>query len=195
MLYSYLLTRSEFRIVTAPEKSTADGKYAHTLYLRILLMILELAGYKVIPGAKRTPLDSIGSANMLAASQVAKALGADLDIREIMARGNTGIEALDDVVLRLYGKITSSVAYTDFRKKRKVELADEVKLWTVLLTTVIQKEPLMQEAARRDEGFTLAGYNQAFSMVVDTLTNYYDTNATLRKARTSKRHMISIMRC
>ena len=34
MLYSYLLTRSEFRIVTAPEKSTADGKYAHTLYLR-----------------------------------------------------------------------------------------------------------------------------------------------------------------
>ena len=53
MLYSYLLTRSEFRIVTAPEKSTADGKYAHTLYLRILLMILELAGYKVIPGAKR----------------------------------------------------------------------------------------------------------------------------------------------
>ena len=185
MLYSYLLTRSEFRIVTAPEKSTADGKYAHTLYLRILLMIIELAGYKVIPGAKRTPLDSIGSANMLAASQVAKALGADLDIREIMARGNTGIEALDDVVLRLYGKITSSVAYTDFRKKRKVELADEVKLWTVLLTTVIQKEPLMQEAARRDEGFTLAGYNQAFSMVVDTLTNYYDTNATLRKARTS----------
>ncbi|RXE63778.1 hypothetical protein ED352_14150, partial [Muribaculaceae bacterium Isolate-002 (NCI)] len=99
-----------------------------------------------------------------------------------MARGNTGIEALDDVVLRLYGKITSSVAYTDFRKKRKVELADEVKLWTVLLTNVIQKEPLMQEAARRDEGFTLAGYNQAFSMVVDTLTNYYDTNATLRKA-------------
>ena len=58
LLYSYLLTRSEFRIVTAPEKSTADGKYAHTLYLRILLMILELAGYKVIPGAKRTPLDS-----------------------------------------------------------------------------------------------------------------------------------------
>ena len=46
LLYSYLLTRSEFRIVTAPEKSTADGKYAHTLYLRILLMILELAGYK-----------------------------------------------------------------------------------------------------------------------------------------------------
>jgi len=40
LLYSYLLTRSEFRIVTAPEKSTADGKYAHTLYLRILLMIL-----------------------------------------------------------------------------------------------------------------------------------------------------------
>ncbi len=28
LLYSYLLTRSEFRIVTAPEKSTADGKYS-----------------------------------------------------------------------------------------------------------------------------------------------------------------------
>lgn len=185
LLYSYLLTRSEFRIVTAPEKSTADGRYAHALYLKIMLMIPELAGYRVVPGAKRTPLDSLGSANMLAASQVARALGADLDIREIIARGDTGIESLDDVVLRLYGKITSSVVYTDFRRKRKVELADEIKLWTVLLETVVQKEPLMLEAARRDEGFTLAGYHQAFRMVIDTLNNYYDTNATLRKARTS----------
>lgn len=185
LLYSYLLTRSEFRIVTAPEKATADGKYAHALYLKIMLMIPELAGYKVVPGAKRTPLDSLGSTNMLAASQVARALGADLDIREIIARGETGIESLDDVVLRLYGKITTSVAYTDFRRKRKVQLADEIKLWTVLLETVVQKEPLMLEAARRDEGFTLAGYHQAFRMVIDTLNNYYDTNATLRSARTS----------
>lgn len=185
LLYSYLLTRSEFRIVTAPEKATADGKYAHALYLKIMLMIPELAGYKVVPGAKRTPLDSLGSTNMLAASQVARALGADLDIREIIARGETGIESLDDVVLRLYGKITTSVAYTDFRRKRKVQLADEIKLWTVLLETVVQNEPLMLEAARSDEGFTLAGYHQAFRMVIDTLNNYYDTNATLRSARTS----------
>ncbi len=185
MLYSYLLTRSEFRINTAPEKATADGKYAHSLYINLLLAILEMSGYRVVAGDSRSPMDSLGSSNMLSNSRMAKALAEDLDIREIIARGNTGIKDFDDAVLRLYGKIIASAAYTDFRKKRKPDLADEVKLWTVLLPTVLQKDPLLLETARRDPAFTLVGYNRAFQMVADTLNNYYDSNATLRQAKSS----------
>lgn len=182
MLYSYLLTRSEFRIVTAPEKATADARYAHSLYLNLLLLIEELAGYKVVTGDNRGALDSLGSTNMLSGSAVAKALASDSDLREIIVSGKSGIGEFDDAAKRLYGKITQSAVYTDFRRKRKVQLADEVKMWDVLLSTVIMKEPLMQEAARRNSDYTLAGYNLAFRMVSDTLNNFSDTTTALRNA-------------
>ena len=47
MLYSYLLTRSEFKIETAPESASRDKRYAYTAYVNLLLLILELSGYNV----------------------------------------------------------------------------------------------------------------------------------------------------
>lgn len=185
LLYSYLLTRSEFRIVTAPEKATSDARYAHSLYIDLLLMILELAGYKAGARDARHPLSTIGSSNMLSASQVAKALSADSDIREIIAKGDNRISDFDDAVLRLYGKITSSAAYGDYRRKRKRELADEVKLWTVLLATVFQKDALLMESARKNPEFTLAGYNEAFRMATETLADFSDNKSSYLNAKSA----------
>ena len=44
MLYSYLLTKSEFRIEPAPESATRDKRFAYTVYIDTLLMILRLSG-------------------------------------------------------------------------------------------------------------------------------------------------------
>ena len=45
MLYSYLLTQSEFRIINDPVGESRDQRYAHRLYLDTLLLILELSGW------------------------------------------------------------------------------------------------------------------------------------------------------
>lgn len=47
MLYSYLLTQSNFNIEPAPESVSRDKKFAYTTYVNLLLMILKLAGAKV----------------------------------------------------------------------------------------------------------------------------------------------------
>lgn len=43
MLYSYLLTKSEFKIEPAPESATRDKRFAYTVYIDTLLMILRLS--------------------------------------------------------------------------------------------------------------------------------------------------------
>ena len=49
MLYSFMLTRSDFRIKAAPAKNTRDSKFAYTMYLDTLLLILKLSGRKISP--------------------------------------------------------------------------------------------------------------------------------------------------
>lgn len=184
MLYAYLLTRSEFHIENAPAKNTRDARYAHALYLDLLLLILELSGYKAKPGGKRSPIDTLIESNVLAGSAMAKALSSDIAIRELIGKGSESLDFFDDTLLPLYQKIISSSVFSDYRKKKgKKVIADDVKLWSVLLSTVIAKDHAFIEAARKNENFTSAGFRQAFMMVENTLTAFSDTRSTLTNAR------------
>jgi N utilization substance protein B len=186
MLYAYLLTRSEFQIESAPEKNTRDARYAYALYLDLLLMILQLSGCKVKPGNGRCALDGMRDSNVLSGSALAKALSADLSIRELIAKGSPSLDSFDDTLKDLYRKITESSVYADYRKKKgKKELADDVKLWTVLLSTVLAKDPALLAKAREHESFTTAGYNQAFVMAANTLNAFSDTRSSLTQAKVS----------
>ena len=46
MLYSYLLTRSEFKIDATPETTSKDKKYAYAVYLDLIFLVLELSGLR-----------------------------------------------------------------------------------------------------------------------------------------------------
>lgn len=186
MLYAYLLTRSEFHIESAPEKKTRDARYAYSLYLDLLLMILQLSGCKVKPGNLRGSIDSLRESNMLAGTALAKALSADISIRELIGKGSPTIDNFDGALPGLYHKIIESAVYADYRKKKgKKTLAENVKLWTVLLSTVLAKDPVLLEKARENEDFTSVGFRQAFTMVANTLNDFSDTRSSLTQARKS----------
>ena len=59
LLYSYLLSQSEFKIEPQVENPSRDKKYGHELYLDLLLMILELSGFDVSGGRRQSPLRGI----------------------------------------------------------------------------------------------------------------------------------------
>lgn len=187
MLYSYLLTRSEFKIEQAPDTTSRDRKYAYAVYLDLLLLILELSGLTVKSGseAAKHPLSALGHSNPLAGNRLATSLAADDSIREVILKGNSGISKLDSVVMRLHQIIVTSPAFIDYKKNKKPELKDDVQLWSVILRTIIGKNEMLQEVLRQDEAYTGAGFNRGLEMVLDTLNNYNDTRSTLTGARNS----------
>ena len=186
LLYSYLLTRNEFHLTKAPEGSSRDAKFAYRVYLNLLLMILELSGYRVDNDrTRRNPLESIGDANMLSLNKLASALASDTDVREVISKGNSGIEMYDSTLLRLYSLIIRSAAYTDYTKKKHHDLEDDVKFWCVILNTIIASNPLVIEAARADETFTLAGFQKGVEMLTHTLNDYNDVRTSFAQAKKS----------
>jgi len=186
MLYAYLLTRSEFHIESAPEKNTRDARYAYSLYLDLLLMILQLSGCKVKPGNLRGPLDTLRESNVLSGTVLANALSSDISIRELIGKGSPTLDSFDDSIQGIYHKIVESAVYADYRKKKgKKSLAEDVKLWTVLLSTVLAKDPALLQKARQNEDFTSAGFRQAFIMAANTLNNFSDTRSSLAQAKKS----------
>lgn len=149
-------------------------------------MILELSGYRVDNAKlRKNPLESLGESNMLSANRLASALVADSDVRQIMAKGDTGIENFDNTLFRLYSLITRSVAYVDYSKKKRHELEEDVKFWTVILNTVIATNPLVLEAARSDEQFTLSGFQKGVEMLTSTINDYNDVRNSFIQAKKS----------
>ena len=185
MLYSYLLTRSEFQLQQAPDGRSRDNKYAYVTYLNILLLIMELSGYRTDNSRRRNPLESLGDSNMLSGNKLASALAANIDIRDVIAKGDTGIEVFDDTLLRIYSLIQKSAVYADYRKKKRHDLEEDVQFWTVVINTIIATNPLVTEAARTQSSFTLAGFQKGVEMVVRTINEYQDSQTSLVKAKKS----------
>ncbi|MDE6438726.1 MAG: transcription antitermination protein NusB, partial [Muribaculaceae bacterium] len=74
---------------------------------------------------------------------------------------------------------------TDYRKKKRHELEDDVKFWVVILNTVIANAPAVLDAARADADFTLAGFQKGVDMVTCTLNDYNDAQSSYNQARKS----------
>lgn len=179
LLYSYLLTRSDFKLMPAPERQTRDNRFGYETYINLILLMLELSGYKVNTQAS-TPIDLKDNKLSL---KVAKAFSQDSEIREIIARGNTRIADYDTCVRPLYNAIINSSVFNDFSKKRNKDIDAEITMWTVVLDTIIAKSADVTEAARRSENFTQAGFALGLKMLRDTLNDYNDNRRSLDQAR------------
>lgn len=180
LLYSYLLTRSDFKIATPPEKDTRDNRFAYQTYLSTLMLMLEVSGYRMDGGGVRATLSAERTDKL--ATQVAKALAADSELRDAFAHAKSLIE-YGDIRNQIYDKLISSTAVKDFSRKRNKDLETEVALWNVLLDTIIAKDEDYLAAGRRCEDFTTAGFNNGIAMVKATLNAYNDNRSSLAQAR------------
>ncbi|MCM1517444.1 MAG: transcription antitermination protein NusB [Pseudoflavonifractor sp.] len=185
MLYSYLLTRTEFKIQQAPESRAKDKRFAYALYQDLLLLILEMSGYNVQGPDKANPLANVAKNSHLSANRLAKALANDSDIKELIAKGISSVGNFDEVVVRLYPVVVASAAFRDYSKKRNPEIKDDMEMWRAVINTVILREPLFEQAARLNPDFTLKGFELAVEMLTETLSSYTDVRLSLESAKKS----------
>lgn len=181
MLYSYLLTRSDFKLLPQPEKQTRDSRAAYSMYIDFLLFILELSGYNV-DGTGVSPLKGIPANKILSSSKMAKALATDSDIRDIILKNNSAIANYNEAIPTIYGQILDSAVFKDYSKIKQPQIKDDVDFWAVVLETVFAKNQTFITAARKREDFTQVGFENAIRMCVKTLRDYSDTSSSLTNA-------------
>ncbi len=180
MLYSYLLTRSEFKIDEVPESASRDKRYSYSAYIDFLLLLLSLSGYNVNNGERRT---SFVGDSRLSSNKVAKVLSSNDIIRSVILREANHADAFAGVLDSLNRKIVQSSVFADYTKKSRHELSEDVTFWTTVFETIIARDKAVEESFRTDPAFTLVGYQNAISAVCNTLKSYNDSRQLLYQAK------------
>lgn len=183
LLYSYLLTRDEFKIEQAPDaNATADRRFAYMLYLDLMLLVLELSGQRV-QDEELVGVKLCGDNKFLSRSSLARALGSTDELRSVIVRHQSTIEKFNDVLPALLHAIEKSSVYLEKSGvRRKLDLREEADFWAMTVSNVIARTPEFVEAARSIDGFTLTGLNMAVEMAVATIHSYRDNKEMLAGA-------------
>lgn len=181
MLYSYLLTQSEFRVIQLPDRPSRDRQFAQSLYEALLLLVLELSGYNV-KGRQGKPLFAVPN-KYFYGSAMMRALANNQEIAVLIARGESVVSAFDSVAEALLSAITNSGAYRTYMRKRSRSIDDDIAFWTIAIREILEPSAEMEKAARSLEGFSLVGYHEAFSLLTATLQGYAETKRSLLDAK------------
>ncbi len=177
MLYSYLLTRSEFKIDTAPETTSKDKKYAYAVYLDLLFLTLQLSGIRFKRhNGSQSPTIIVDQ--IVAKNRVGKALFDNDTVKAIILRGGAAVEGFDAILQQLADEIEKSSAYKDYKKIKTPTLADDVRFWLTVINTIVAKDEAFIDLLRSDEAFTIAGFNAGVKQFSATLTSYQDSKMT-----------------
>ena len=174
LLYSYLLTQTEFRIEQQPDTTSNDKRFAYAVYLDLLLLILEISGVSTQRDAHGK---TITPDKKLASGRLARALAADPSVREVIFRASTDIDTLRPLAQHLHDAITQSAVYADYRKKRSPRLSDEVELWTTIVETILARDKELDSAMRALPGYSSVGFKRAIIDLASTLRSYYGASA------------------
>ncbi len=185
ILYSYLLTRSEFKIEGAPETTSHDRLFAYKVYVDMMLLMLELSGYGAHSNSLRSPLAEACDNAKLRDNRMVKALSTEDAIRRLILKGNTNIEAFDSLLAGLYEAITNSTAYRSYVRKKERTVVDDVTLWTTLIPTVLAKSEALVLKLRELGGYTVRGFDYGVKMVCDTLKEFSDNRSLLFDAKSA----------
>ncbi|MDE6086195.1 MAG: hypothetical protein K2G40_07345, partial [Muribaculaceae bacterium] len=182
MLYSYMLTRSDFKILSEPERLTRDTRFGYEIYQSLLLLLLEITGYNTDPSHRKSLLDNVKSNSL--PLKLTKSLSSDTKIREMMGQ-HQSLTDFATAAQEIYEQIVTSTVYKDFSRLPVKDLADEVNMWIVILDTIISKNKLFLQASRSNENFTQAGFDLGIKMLRETLVSYSDNRTAFLTAKTS----------
>lgn len=183
MLYSYLLTRSEFKLQSIPENPSRDRQYAFTLYHDLLLLILQLSGIKVQGAVGGDPMRGLGGNPYLSANKMVRSLASDDTVRGIIAKCGGRMSRYDGIVPTLYDLVIKSSAYRSYIRQKDREVKDDVNLWKAIALSVIARSPEFMAVCRSTEGFTNAGFDMAFELLDQTMDSFSDDRTRLIEAK------------
>ncbi len=181
ILYSYLLSRSEFQIIRGPQGTSRDRNFSYAVYLDMLMLIQELSGIRVSNPDRQIPAIDVNK--YLRTNRVGRALADNATLRGITAKNAAHLNLFGPYLQKLSDKITASAAFQDYSKKRSRSLDDDVKFWVVELDTLILKDKELTEIMRKSPEFSLAGWNRGIQEAVNTLESYNDSLAMYAKAK------------
>lgn len=174
ILYSYLLTRNDFKLIAAPDpsESTRDQIYAYEVYLKLISLITKLAGRKA-QARQRIGLPAM----------IGKALSDDPLVRDTLMRHRVTTAGVDAIAESLIPVIYDSAVFADYKKRKADTMAEEVLFWRVVFKTIVEKSDEVDKAFRRDQNYSRKGFEAGVELFLDSVASLESDRGSYLSAR------------
>ena len=121
ILYSYLLTRKEFKLEPAPgEGASRDSLFAYSVYIDFIILLLKLSG---IPLGTNSGL-ILPSDPAIKKNRLGSALRSDASVNAVIEAARDNMKMFDSCLPDLMNAISATKTYTDYKRKRKLSPRD-----------------------------------------------------------------------
>ena len=181
MLYSYLLTRGEFKLQPAPDGGSRDKRFAYQAYVDLLLMLIRLSGTRLTPDSRA--IAGVDDNRYLPANRIARMLRSDSDLKAKGLDGSFASLYNDTLVEHLYGEVCRSAVYHSYIRMKNRDLVEDVKFWTAVIRSIFARDPQLLAAMRKQEMFSVKGFEDAIEMAAATVEDLGDITGRYASAR------------
>lgn len=180
LLYSYFLVQSNFSVQSSPAAPTKEKRFAYSLYLDYLYLMLDIAE-SISRHTRNSPLYE---------TRFIQRLVADNIMRTVSAKYSGGRFPLEPCVDELCERIANSAIYKNFLKDPKADS----KIWPELFRHFISVDARIGSIAEKYENYSLRGVDRAKEMIAQTFSDFAssqdnifdglaDLKSSLEKAR------------
>lgn len=163
ILYAYLLVEKQFSLESSPTSPTREKRFAYSLYLDLLLLMIKIS-------------DSItqrGGYRPLGDTRFIIRLKSDEQIKSLLTKYSYGGFQLESLVEPLAEKIKDSALYKNFLKKRGEDDGVSAEtVWREIFRIIIMPNEKLNSLAELRENYTMKGVEKASELVYSTFVNF-----------------------
>lgn len=183
ILYSYLLSRNDFKLETIPDPMTSsrDRRYAYSVYLNLLFLLVKLSGVSLNRGVAGGVMPDVD--NKVKNNKIGRSLADHPAIKVLAKQNEKELTRFDSIVSELSDAIKISSVLADYKKVKAPELSDDVAFWSTVFGSIIQKNEKVEKIFRKDEDFSHVGFEHAFAMLDGTLKSFEMSRSTYLNSR------------
>ncbi len=162
LLYSYLLIENHFMLESQPTAPTKEKRFAYSLYLDVLMLILRIS----------EKIEKRGGYRPLADTRFIKKILTDDKIKSLEMKYRVEDFSLQQQVASLAEQIKESGLYKNFVKEIGSGNDDD-QIWEKIVNLIILPDSSLNAAFTRRENYTLGGVERMKNMISTTFTNFY----------------------
>lgn len=172
MLYSYLLLEKQFLLESQPTSPTKEKRFAYSLYIDYLVLMLRIAERIEKRGGSRPLLDNRFMANVKN----------DDKIKSLLARYRVEDFPFAPAEAELTEIVKNSGAYKNYAKESMHNPADEMQVCRTIFEQIIYPSAALRELVEKRENYSMRGMERARDMMDTTFVNFSSSQGHVSEA-------------
>lgn len=180
LLYSYLLTEKHFSLEGMPSQPTKEKRFAYSLYLDMLALMVLTARAAV----KR------GGVAPLTDNRFISIVSADDKVRPILSKVLTEFPYAS-LIGDLAATIKESAIFKNYVRRENKEITDDVRVWTDIFNLIFMRDPELVAMISKQPNYSARGVERMQGLMADTFSNFLSAQSNVPDALKSLTHSLN----